>query len=254
MNVAIRSRLLEEEGFSHGFSTRIGGVSKAPFDALNLGRAVGDDAAAVLENHERWALEIGYDASQLFETSQVHGADVCVVESSDDVARVRAEKADALVTRTEVIGVRTADCTPILVADPESGAVAAIHAGWRGVVAGIVQAGIRRLEQASGGSASRFIVAIGPCIRAVSFEVGEDVAANIAKASHGADVVIQKVPRPHVDMVKAVRAQLEALGIPGPAIDDVGGDTFAEPKRFFSYRRDGEAAGRHLSVIAARVR
>lgn len=253
MNVAIRSQLLEKYGFSHGFSTRIGGVSKAPFDALNLGRSVGDDAAAVLENQRRWALEIGYEVSRLFEASQVHGAEVRVATSLDEVVRVRAESADALVTRTEVIGVRTADCTPVLVADPESGAVAAIHAGWRGVVAGVVPAGIRTLEQVSGGSASRFIVAIGPCIRADSFEVGEDVAAEIAQASHGAEVVIRKVPRPHVDMVKAVRAQLEALGVSNHAIDDVGGDTFAEPQRFFSYRRDREASGRHLSVIGGRA-
>ncbi len=254
MTFVIRSQLLEKYGVLHGFSTRSGGVSEAPFESLNLGRSVGDDAAAVRENHRRWAHEMGYDVERLFETSQVHGVEVRVIEPTDLVEKVRAENADALVTRTNVIGVRTADCTPVLVADPESGAVAAIHAGWRGVVAGVVQAGIRTLEQVSGGTASRFIVAIGPCIRAESFEVGEDVAAEIARVSHGVEVVIRKVPRPHVDMVRAVRAQLAALGVPDSSIDDVGGDTFAEPTRFFSYRRDREGSGRHLSVIAARTR
>jgi YfiH family protein len=254
LNLALRSQLLEKHGFLHGFSTRAGGVSQPPFDALNLGRAVGDNADSVRENHRRLALEIGYDVARLFETSQVHGASVRLVDSrDDDVALMREESADALVTTSagDAIGIRTADCTPILIADPESGGVAAIHAGWRGVVAGVVAAGVRTLEEACGATASRFIVAIGPCIRAASFEVGDEVAAQIAAVAHGADVVIPRVPRPHVDMVRAVVAQLEALGIPGASIDDLGVDTFAEPARFFSHRRDAHASGRHLSVIVA---
>lgn len=253
MKAAIRSELLCRYGFVHGFSTRAGGVSQAPFETLNLGRSVGDDAAAVLENHRRWALELGYEPARLFETSQVHGARVRVLTRADHVGKVREEEADALVTASEVIGVRTADCTPILMADPESGAVAAIHAGWRGVVSGVVRSGTLSLAELSGGLPSRFIVAIGPCIRAASFEVGHDVAREIENVVHGADIVIPMAPRPHVDMVKAVRAQLQALGISEGAIDDVGGDTFAEPTRFFSYRRDGQRSGRHLSVIAART-
>lgn len=250
VEIAIRSPLLARAGFVHGFATRLGGASAPPFDALNLGRAVGDDPAAVEENHRRLAMVLGYDVARLFEVSQVHGAAVRQVGPEDDVLAVRRVEADALVARGEgvAIGVRTADCTPVLVGDPESGRVAAIHAGWRGVVAEVVARGIEAMEV----PVSRVICAIGPCIRAASFEVGEDVAREIAGVARGADVILPGEPRPHVDLVKAIVAQLESLGVARDRIDDVGGDTFAEPARFYSHRRDGARAGRHLSVIVAR--
>lgn len=251
---AIRSRLLSEHGIAHGFSTREGGVSAPPFDALNLARTVGDDAAAVAENHRRLAADVGYDVARLFETSQVHGAVVRAIEAGDRVDVVRDVRADALVAPRagDVVGVRTADCLPLLLADPESGAVAAIHAGWRGVVAGVVVAGLEALCARSGAPASRLVAAIGPCIRAESFEVGAEVAEQLAAVSHGTPVVVAREPRPHVDLVRAVLAQLEALGVPRASIDDVGGDTFADPARFFSHRRDADRSGRHLAVIVAR--
>lgn len=252
--LAIRSALLARHGFAHGFSTRRGGVSAPPFDSLDLGRTVGDDPAAVEENHRLLAMDVGYEVARLFETSQVHGGAVRAIEAGDEVRAVRAVEADALVaTRAgDAVGVRTADCIPVLVADPGSGAVAAIHAGWRGVVAGVVGAGVRGLAARAGAPASRLVAAIGPCIRAASFEVGEDVARRIAEVAHGADVIVPGDPRPRVDLVRAVVAQLSALGLPRDAIDDVGGDTFAEPERFFSHRRDAARSGRMLSVIVAR--
>lgn len=248
------SRLLLQYGFAHGFSTRAGGVSATPFDALNLGRAVGDASASVEENHRRLASRVGYEAARLFETSQVHGAAVRVIDKGDRVVEVRAVKADALVATGggDAIGVRTADCVPILVGDPELGAVAAIHAGWRGVVGGVIGAGVRALCDASGAPASRLVCAIGPHIRAESFEVGPDVAHAITVATPGTEVVIARSPRPHVNLATAVRAQLASLGLEDARIDDVGGDTFASPREFFSHRRDGERSGRHLSVIVAR--
>lgn len=252
--ITIRSPLLARHGIAHGFSTRAGGVSAPPFDALNLARTVGDDAAAVAENHRRLAMDIGCDVARLFEATQVHGAAVRVVEERDEVASVREVRADALVaTRAgDAIGVRTADCLPLLIADPESGAAAAIHAGWRGVVAGVVPAGIEALRARSGAPASRLVAAIGPCIRAASFEVGDEIAQQIAAVAPGADVVIPRAPRPHVDLARAVIAQLASLGLERASIDDVGGDTFADPARFFSYRRDAARSGRHLAVIVAR--
>lgn len=246
----IRSALLSRAGFAHGFATRLGGASAPPFDALNLGRTVGDDPAAVEENHRLLAMTVGYDPMRLFEVSQVHGAAVRAVGPDDDVLAVRRIEADALVAGGEgvAIGVRTADCTPVLVGDPETGRVAAIHAGWRGVVAEVIP----RALDALGVPVSRVICAIGPCIRAASFEVGEDVARQIAGAARGEDVIVPGDPRPHVDMVRAVVGQLVSLGVERARIDDVGGDTFAEPERFYSHRRDAARAGRHLSVIVAR--
>jgi YfiH family protein len=244
----IRSRLLSEHGLLHGFSTRLGGVSAPPFDSLNLGRAVGDDARAVAENHRRLAHAIGYDVARLYETSQVHGASVREIAIGEDVARVRAVEADALIARAsgDAVGVRTADCVPILIADVASGAVSAVHAGWRGVVGGVISVALRAL------AARDPICAIGPHIRVASFEVGEDVASEIAAAVPGVDVVDRRRARPHVDLARAVVAQLEALGVARDRIDDVGGDTSLESQRFHSHRRDGARSGRHLSVIVAR--
>lgn len=251
--VALRSALLAAHGFVHGFSTRLGGVSAPPFDALNFGRAVGDDPDAVAENHRIFATAIGYEVARLWETSQVHGADVREVGHEDAVAEVRAVHADAIVVRRpgDAAGVRTADCVPILVGDPRSGAAAAIHAGWRGVVLGVVAAGVRALGASDPGA---LVVAIGPHIRVESFEVGDDVAARIAAASPGVDPIV-RVPgaRPRADLACAIRAQLRVLGVREDRIDDVGGDTFAESARFHSHRRDGARSGRHLSVIKARA-
>jgi hypothetical protein len=145
------------------------------------------------------------------------------------------------------VGVRTADCVPILVGDLESGAVLAIHAGWRGVVAGVVPAGLSKL----GGRA--LVAAIGPHIRGPSFEVGPDVKDQIAAAG-GVDVVVGTSPagRPLVDLCRAIRAQLARAGVDEAHVDDVGGCTLTEPARFFSFRRDGQRSGRHLAVIVAR--
>ncbi|AKF06174.1 peptidoglycan editing factor PgeF [Sandaracinus amylolyticus] len=248
--MVIRSGLLTRAGFAHGFATRVGGVSAAPFDSLNLGRSVGDDLAAVEENHRRLARAIGYDVARLYETSQVHGAAVRAVAVGDDVARVRTVEADALVASGEgvAVGVRTADCIPVLVADEKTGRVAAIHAGWRGVVAGVVPRGIEAL----GAPAARLACAIGPCIRVASFEVGEDVAEQIQAVAREEDVIERGSVKPHVDLVRAVIAQLVAIGVGRSRIDDVGGDTFTDERRFFSYRRDGARSGRQLSVIVAR--
>lgn len=249
----VRSALLTRHGFVHGFSTRLGGVSVAPYDSLQLGRGLGDDAAHVARNHERFAAAAGFEHERLFEVSQVHGRAIREIAAQQLPSDVRAEQADGLLSAVAgaVVGVRTADCLPLLLADPQSGAVAAIHAGWRGVVAGIVVEGVHALCALSACSPGRLVAVVGPHIRLASFEVGEDVAARIARAAPGVEGVIEeRDPRPHVDLVRVVRFQLETLGV--ESIDDVGGDTFAEPERFFSHRRDAARAGRMLSVIQAR--
>lgn len=244
----LRSALLDRHGFAHGFSTRVGGVSEGPYASLNLGRTVGDEPAAVAENVRRFLAALGADEARFYEVSQVHGRAVVVVAAGEDVARVREREADALVARapSAAVAVRTADCVPILLADPETGAVAAVHAGWRGVVARVLDAAIDAL----GAPPSRVVAAIGPHIRA--FEVSDEVARAIAEVAHDAPVVEARTPRPHVDLAAAVRAQLRHRGLPEDAIDDVGGCTLTEPDRFFSHRRDEGRTGRHLSAILAR--
>jgi len=248
--VVLSSALLERAGFAHGFSTRQGGVSAPPFDSLDLARPAeglpADRAAAVAENHRRLARAVGHAPARLFEVRQVHGDRVRQLLPGEEPAAVGAEEADALVSGApgQAVGVRTADCVPILLACPDSRRVAAVHAGWRGVAQDIVGHAVRAL----GG---RPLAAIGPHIRAASFEVAPDVASRIAAACGDPAVIVPAEPRPHADLARAVRAQLLRAGVPADQIDDVGGDTFADPSRFFSHRRDGDRAGRLLSLVVS---
>lgn len=247
----LRSHLLLEHGFAHAFPER-----------------VVDDAAL------RAALGVG----DIVQAKQVHGARA--VLASEAAAQPGAE-ADALVARAaraaHAVGVRVADCVPVLVADPSTGDVAAIHAGWRGVVGGVLRAGIHALVDRREGArgAPALVAAIGPCIGACCFEVGPDVAAAIAAASPPASAANrERAPRepaggavgvgsvlrsdlgvagkPHVDLRVAVRAQLVALGLEPRRIEDVPGCTKHEAARFHSYRRDGADSGRMLAAVVTK--
>lgn len=252
----VRSPLLSRYGLLHGFSLRTGGVSAPPFDSLNLGRLPGDDPAAVAENHRRLGAAVGYAAGQLFEVSQVHGR-ALLEPGADDVPEVfRGQEADALVSLRAgtPIGVRTADCMPVLLADPETGAVAAAHAGWRGVVAGVVPAAVEALCGRAAAPPARLVAAMMPHIRACCFEVGDEVVAQLQAGldpEDAARMAVPRTPRPHADLTVVVRAQLRRAGLSPERVDDVPGCTCCEPERFFSYRRDGAASGRHLAVIVA---
>lgn len=229
-------------------------MSQAPFESLNLARNVGDAPEAVAENHRRFASAVGYAPEALYEVSQVHGRAVHPVEPGVEPAVFRAREGDALLTsqRDLAVGVRIADCVPILLAHPRSGAVAAVHAGWRGVVARILPVSVEALCEASGGAASELLVAIGPHIGRDAFEVSEDVAEQIAhSAAKDPSVIVPRQPRPFVDLGRAVLQQLASVGVAPSNIERLAGCTFHEPERFFSFRRDGQASGRHLAVIVA---
>jgi YfiH family protein len=250
----LRSELLSRAGFRHGFSLRTGGVSQAPFAALNLARNVGDAPEAVRENHRIFAAELGFAPERLYEVSQVHGAAVERAQPSLAPAEFRQREADALVLLEPgfAIGVRVADCVPLLVAHAGTGAVSAIHAGWRGVVSGVVHAGLEALCKLARAEPRELLCAIGPHIGPESFEVGDEVARELAAAAPpDARVVIAREPRPHVNLERAVRAQLLRCGVTPENIERVPGCTFREPQRFFSFRRDGARSGRHLAAIVA---
>jgi polyphenol oxidase len=153
---------------------------------------------------------------------------------------------DALVSKREPIGIRVADCAAVLIADPASGAVAAAHAGWRGVVARAVPNVIEAL-----GGPSQLLAAVFPCVGLDAFEVGEEVAQQIARVA-GPEVVRRSSAKPHVDLQRAVYSQLTASGLPAAHVELVIGCTVSEPTAFFSYRRDGGVTGRHLAVILPR--
>jgi YfiH family protein len=147
--------------------------------------------------------------------------------------------------------IRVADCVPVLLADPKSGAVAAVHAGWRGVVAGVVPAAVDALGRL-GADPRHLVAAVGPCISAKHFEIGPEVAEELANADLAASVVAPGVhgPKHHADLVLAVRTQLERCGVAPANIDAEPPCTYADRARFFSYRRDGARSGRLAAIIA----
>jgi len=226
-------------GLVHGFTDREGGVSVGRYATLDLGAKWGDELERVLENRRRVAAAAGFDPARLRLVRQVHGTAVVRATEADDDT-----EADALwCTRDDgiVVGVLTADCVPVLLADREGRVAAAIHSGWRGTVAGIVPATVATLV-AHGVAASRLVAAIGPCIERAAFEVGPEVADAFAPAH-----VDRTGARPHVDLVAAVRDQLVDAGV--TTHERVGGCTHAHPDRWFSYRRDGAGIGQMLAFV-----
>jgi YfiH family protein len=193
---------------------------------------------------------LGIAPEEVFLVSQVHGAGVVCPGPGDTPKSLRAEQADALVLSPGQTGaVRVADCVPVLVADTVTGRAAAIHAGWRGVVGGVVPAALAHMR----GKPGDMVAAIGPCIEACCFEVGDDVASTIEMAVPAPGVVARRAGgKGWVDLVVAVRAQLEACGVLAGSIERVGGCTKCNVERYWSYRRDGAHAGRMMGVIQAR--
>jgi YfiH family protein len=238
----------------HGFFTRAGGVSEGPFASLNCGFGSGDDLEKVAENRRRAVAEAVGDGAILVTGHQSHTADAVVVKTG--WAPGDAPVADGLVTDRPgiALGVLAADCAPILMADGDAGVIGAAHAGWRGAFDGILEATIERME-ALGAERARVIAAIGPCIGPDSYEVGPEFRVRFLEADAGTEDLFRPALRPgHAmfDLAGYVRRRLSAAGL--GYIAATGGDTCADPARFFSYRRTvlegGRAYGRGLSLIA----
>jgi YfiH family protein len=246
----LRSPILDDAGVSHGFGTRLGGVSRESFASLNFGLKGGDSLENVRQNQERLGRTVGFDARGLFRLRQVHGRRVVLVEESSQPEAVWREEADALVTgeRGAALGVGTADCVPVLLADPEARVVGAAHAGWRGIVGGVLPGVVEALV-ALGASPSRLRVAVGPCIGPCCYEVGEEVAEQF-EAVAGAVRHAANAPKPHLDLLTAVSAKLAEAGLPAEAVSVPEGlCTRCQDDLFFSYRRDAGRTGHHLSVV-----
>jgi hypothetical protein len=245
----LRSPILDEVELPHGFGTRLGGVSGGSFASLNFGLKGGDDPENVRRNQERLARAVGFDARRLFRLRQVHGRRVVRIEADSRPEAVWREEADALVTAEPgaALGVGTADCVPVLLADAEARVVGAAHAGWRGIVGGVLPAVVEGLV-ALGASLSRLRAAVGPCIGPCCYEVGEEVAVRF---EHLPGAVRRATKKPHLDLVRAARAKLAEAGLPPQAVDAPEGlCTRCQEDLFFSYRRDADRTGHHLSVVA----
>ena len=235
-----RSPLLQHvPGLIHGFTDREGGVSVGRYATLNMGSKWGDDVTSVAENLRRVGETAGFDGARLCRIAQVHGVDVHYAGQVD-----ASTKGDGLWCRRgdgHVVGVLTADCVPIVVADIGGTVAAVVHSGWRGTAAGIVRHAVSVLV-ANGVAAANLVAAVGPCISVDAFEVGPEVAEAFA-----GEFVRTEKGRPHVDLRRAVAAQLMASGVEAGHIDQVGGCTLREPKKWFSYRRDGAGIGQMLA-------
>jgi len=239
----------------HGFSGRAGGVSPRPFDSLNLSSSVGDDAARVDVNRARLAVAFGLDPDAVTIAGAVHGSAVATVEDRSG----RIEGVDALLTtrRRRPLLVLGADCPVLFLHDSEAGpegrgVVGLIHAGWRGIVAGVVEATIDVARDALRADATRLHVAISPSIGSCCFEVGEDVASRLEGVSSDGGVVLRSPDRvrPHADLAALIRAKLLALGVATTRIDGPGPCTRCHAERFFSHRAARGPTGRGGAMIA----
>lgn len=250
------SPLLHQAGFRHAFFTRLGGASQGPFESLSFSTAVGDDPCHVNENLRRAGAVLGVDAERVLYLSQVHGREARFYRSLEQRSELITLEGDAIggSEPSTAYGVRSADCVPVLVADVGSGAVMAIHAGWRGVVVGAVEAGVACLRQ-NLGNEGQLLAAIGPHISVAAFEVSDDVAAELeAVCPVPGAVVAARTAKPHVNLRFIVTQKLLALGLTEASIDQIGGCTVLDAQHYFSFRRDGKRSGRHLSAIVPRPR
>ncbi|MBB5235621.1 peptidoglycan editing factor PgeF [Deinococcus budaensis] len=232
----LRSPLL---ALPHAFTTRAGGVSQGAYRGLNLDDRE-DDPQAVAENRRRLVEALGFGPGQVARLNQVHGTDV-------RGARPGVQQGDALVSREPglLLAIGTADCYPLLLADPQAGVVGAAHAGWRGTVGKIAA---RTLEAmvARGADPANVRAAVGPGICGERYPVGEDVARQFGEAGLG-DHVQTRGGRPHLDLAGANRAVLLAAGLK-PGHVWVSGRCSTQDD-FYSYRRDGGRTGRMWAVI-----
>ncbi len=238
-----RDAVTSVSGAHFAFTDRWGGVSAAPYEQLNLGGAVGDDPDAVRTNRELAAKSLGLDPADVVWMNQVHGPDVAVVEGpwrSSDIPSV-----DALVTtrRGLALAVLTADCVPVLLADPVAGVVAAAHAGRPGMVAGVVPAAVRTMIEL-GAEPSRIVARTGPAVCGRCYEVPEAMRAEVS-AVEPAAYATTSWGTPAVDVSAGVHAQLERLGVRDREQSLVC--TF-ESSDHFSYRRD-RATGRLAGYV-----
>jgi hypothetical protein len=246
-----RSTLLARAGAAHGFFGREGGVSTGIFSSLNVGLGSSDDPASTGENRRRCREALG--ARHLLTLYQIHSDDAVVVTQPWDG---QGPKADGMATRVKgvALGVLAADCMPFLFFDAHAEVIGAAHAGWRGALAGVLEATVAAMVSI-GAAPDRLVAAVGPCMRQENFEVGLDVlSAFTAKYPQAEQFFAPGVSaeKRQLDLVGFGRSRLAAAGV--SALDDAGVCTVANADAYFSYRmsrRNGDADyGRNLSAIA----
>jgi YfiH family protein len=241
-------------GIRHGFFTRAGGVSDGIYASLNGGVGSEDSPAKVAENRARMAQSLNVAPDHFLTCYQIHSPEVVVAETPWQASE--RPRADAIVTRTPglAIGISTADCGPVLLADAEARVIGAAHAGWRGAITGVIEATIAKMEQL-GAKRSRMVAAAGPMIRQPNYEVGQELIDRfVAMAPSNVRFFKPGKRDRHAmfDLAGFVVSRLRRAEI--AEVEDIGLCTYADPAQFYSYRRAthlGEPDyGRHVNAIA----
>jgi YfiH family protein len=238
----------------HGFFTRVGGVSEGVYESLNGGVGSEDSPANVAENRARMAKHLGVAPDRFLTCYQIHSPEVVVAETPWPSSE--RPRADAIVTRTPhlAIGISTADCGPVLLADPEARVIGAAHAGWRGALTGVIEQTVAAMEKL-GARRGRIVAAAGPMIRQPNYEVGQDLIDRFVAVDPNTIRFFKPAQRPGhsmFDLAGYVVSRLRRAEI--AEIEDLGLCTYADPAQFYSYRRATHRAepdyGRHINAIA----
>ncbi|MHB8528549.1 MAG: peptidoglycan editing factor PgeF [Caulobacteraceae bacterium] len=244
--------LSEMTGVRHAFFTRRGGVSRGIYESLNTGLGSGDDPARVAENRRRAADVFGLEAGRLNTPYQLHSAEVRVADAAWGERRPRG---DGVATRAPglICGALAADCAPVLLADARAGVVAAVHAGWRGALDGVIEAAVAAMLDL-GAKPSRLVAAVGPCIGPDSYEVGPEFLARFKAEAPGSETFFAAATAPdkrRFDLPAFVLSRLASAGV--ERAEWIGRDTYAEEDEFFSNRRalhrGEDGYGRLLSAV-----
>ncbi|HVT87290.1 MAG TPA: peptidoglycan editing factor PgeF [Tepidisphaeraceae bacterium] len=252
--VYYRSPLLADAGVRHAFSTRLGGVSDGIFNSMNLGNPLAtshrDDPSHIEENYQRLQSAVGLGDQKRCWVHQVHGAEVVTIRPKQEFVSGK-DQADAIVSDDpgRVLSVRIADCGPILLASEDGRVVAAVHAGWRGVVAGVLVETIKKMRQLT---RANLLAAIGPCIGGDAMEVGPEVLTEFERAfAQDAPIVHVSNGKGRVDIRMGLMKQLANAGIAPGQIDTTDRCTHRDADEFFSHRRERGITGRMAALIAA---
>ena len=238
------------QGLLHGFMGRRGGKSLGPFAGLNVSYRVGDDPKVVSQNDCDVKLAAGIHDGRIVTMKQMHGEDLVEVK---DKNLKEAGEADGMVTSEKDIylAVLTADCVPLLFVAPKQRVVAAVHAGWRGTMAGIAEKTARLLKTRYGVEPSELEVALGPSIGICCYEVKDDVAGPLMKrwGKLTTPSIAVRDGKSFINLRRLNRDILRAAGVPGNQLFQVGPCTSCTPEDFFSYRRERSETGRQMSFV-----
>lgn len=243
--------LLDNNGISHGFFSRLGGVSTGQYDSLNAGHGSDDTPENVHENRHRIAKALGTTEPNLLSLWQCHSRDVLILDGPLGSER---PKADGLVTKTKglALSALSADCGPVLLTDPDNQIIGACHAGWRGALSGITDATIDAMESI-GADRESIRAVLGPCISVKAYEVGPEFRDTFVAESEVYDRFFEQGPngRPHFDLKRFILMRLRQAGL--NHIEALPDCTYSEPERYFSYRynthHDISDYGRNISAI-----